>query len=346
MSSSFLRITIGTSTTTVNVFPGSVFGLQARIKILTYRPTSNLNEWIQEGIPFCTGEVATRLLERFRSEQLEKQAHESSNPPLPSFNRRRKVELTRNEDRDFHARAMASLREWLDAAILPSHGDLEGVSFLLPPCNSFLRRALYESIPSEYPNLLLETVHETSQIRVWRLNSEERKRRNQRLLREGFEKVLCEQVGVWRVFLALVQACTGQGPRNQAEYMALSSNVHEAMEPFVPSNSNTIRRKIPLVVHNGLQDLLFLLTHFHSDALPETWQECKHLIHSYFPVVYDTKILANEYCDREIFRGRTHLAAVFEQTLLRHAEWNRVFYLNGQAQLHEQLHDAGYDSYW
>jgi hypothetical protein len=315
-------------------------------KILTYRPVSNLNEWIQEGIPFCTGEDATRMLEKFRSDNLEKQAHESSNPPIQAFGRRRKVELAQTEDRDFHARAMASLREWLDAAILPNREDLEGASFLLPPCNSFLRRALYESIPSEYPNLVLETVHETSQIRVWRLNSEERKRRNQRLLREGFEKVLCEKVGVWRVFLALVQACSGQSPQNHVEHMALSSNVQEAMEPFDPSRTKTLRRKIPLVVHNGLQDLLFLLTHFHGSQLPQTWQECKHLIHSHFPVVYDTKIMANEYCDREIFRGRTYLATVFEQTLLRHAQWNRVFFLNGQAQLHEQLHDAGYDSYW
>jgi poly(A)-specific ribonuclease len=314
-------------------------------KLFACYPISNLNEWIQEGIPFCTGENATRLLEKFRADQLEKQAHEASTPPTPAFNRRHKIELTRTEDKDFHARAMASLREWLDAAILPSREDLEGASFLLPPCNSFLRRALYESIPSEYPNLVLETVHETSQIRVWRLNSEERKRRNQRLLREGFEKVLVEKVGVWRVFLALVQACTGTCTQNQAEYMALSTNVQEAMGQFEPCKRKPMRRKIPLVVHNGMQDILFLLTHFHG-ALPENWKECKHLIHSYFPVVYDTKIMANEYCDREIFGGRTHLAAVFEQTLLRHPQWNRVFYVNGQAQLHEQLHDAGYDSYW
>ena len=111
--------------------------------------------------------------------------------------------------------------------------------------------------------------------------------------------------------------------------------------------NTTSKRKVPLIVHNGLQDLLFLLTHFHSENLPDSWEECKKLIHAYFPVVYDTKVMATEYCDRDVFRGRTHLAALYTHM---HADqprrWNRSFALNGTAQLQEQFHDAGYDSYW
>lgn len=129
----------------------------------------NLDVWTREGIPFCTGDVATNLLEKYH----EKQTKLSGTAKTPSSTPRssRRVELTRAEDKDFHARAMASLREWLDAAIVPREEDTEGASLLLPPCNSFLRRALYESIGNEYSNsLLLETFQE-SQIKVWRCTS-------------------------------------------------------------------------------------------------------------------------------------------------------------------------------
>jgi hypothetical protein len=302
----------------------------------------NFDQWTREGIPFCTGDTASKLLDKFFDQQVQALSNTKKTPPT----RRKKIELTRVEDKDFHARAMASLREWLDAAIVPGEGDNEGASLLLPPCNSFLRRALYESIPLEYSNLVLET-HQESQIRVWRLNAQERQQRNQRLLREGWETLLSEKIGVWRIFLALVKACRGEQPLTQAEHMILSSDAQQAMAPIEPTQQNTIspRRKIPLVVHNGLHDLLFLLTHFHSPLLPDTWEECKQIIHSHFPVIYDTKTMASEYCTRENARGRTHLSAVYEQTILGHPQWDRVFLLNGEEQTEEQAHDAAFDAY-
>lgn len=99
----------------------------------------NLDSWTKEGIPFCSGDTATRLLEKFHDDQLKALENHKKQTPI----RRKKLELTKTEDKDFHARAMASLREWLDSAIVPGEDDAEGASFLLPPCNSFLRRALY-----------------------------------------------------------------------------------------------------------------------------------------------------------------------------------------------------------
>ena len=135
---------------------------------------SNLNEWIEQGIPFCNVEIATELFSKFREEQLARLM--PSPAALPDPTQPRKVELTRAQDKDFHAKTMATLREWLDSALQPSE---EGAYVMLPACNSFLRRALYESIPLEYPNLVLETVN--SQIRVWRLSQAERKARDIRL---------------------------------------------------------------------------------------------------------------------------------------------------------------------
>jgi poly(A)-specific ribonuclease len=46
--------------------------------------------------------------------------------------------------------------------------------------------------------------------------------------------------------------------------------------------------KKPLVVHNGLMDLLFLYEKFH-EPLPETFHAFKKDINNLFPLVYDTK---------------------------------------------------------
>jgi len=243
---------------------------------------------------------------------------------------------------------MAGLREWLDAAIhhydQSENAPPEGASMLLPPCNSFLRRALYESIESEYPNLIVET-HE-SQIRVLRLNVEERKRRQARLKREGWENILREKLGVYRIFLALTKACNGTTAASQAEHMILASSVEEAMKTFEPQDQmQSTPRKVPLVVHNGLHDLLFLLTHFHNVDLPESWPECKQILHAYFPVIYDTKCMATEFISRENERGPTHLSAVYEQTLRSHPQWNRTFRNSGVEDEEQQEHDAGWDAY-
>jgi hypothetical protein len=294
----------------------------------------NLDLWAREGIPFCTGDVATNLLDKFYDDQLKQNASKPTSNT--SYSRGGRIELTRVEDKDFHARAMASLREWLDSAIAPDEGSSEGTSLLLPPCNAFLRRALYESIPLEYPNLVLETF-EGTQIRVWRMNPTERRSRNQRLLREGYENLLKQKIGAWRIFLALSKACRGESPNTQAEKMALALNVEEAMAPLGEGARSPPQRKIPLVVHNGLQDLLFLLTHFHTPTLPEAWEKCKELIHSRFPVVFDTKCMASEYCSRGASRNHTHLAAVYQQAISRYPQWS-----GSGADKDDQEHDAAF----
>jgi hypothetical protein len=303
----------------------------------------NLDVWTREDIPFCTGNVATGLLDKYYEKQVKLSEKTTATttgktPPRPPS---RRVQLTWAEDKDFHARAMASLREWLDAAIVPREEDTEGASLLLPPCNSFLRWALYESIPNEYPNLLLETFQE-NQIRVWRLNAEERVRKQERLMREGWENLLNQKLGMWRVFLALSKACRGETASTRAEHMALATDANQAMA--VAPLSDRKSRKIPLVVHNGLQDLLFLLTHFHSPTLPDSWDQCKELIHSHFPIIYDTKIMATEYCIRESSRTHTHLGAVFERAVLNQPRLSQAFtHQNGDGG--EQAHEASYDAY-
>ena len=305
------------------------------------RNNMDLNLWAQEGIPFCTGETAEQLIGKFigRHEEIE-----SPSGPTPMKNKR-KVVLTKDEDKEFHARVMSSLREWLDAPI-PGAGvpSGEGVSFLLPRCNSFLRRSIYEAIERDYPYLVLER-HNNDQIRVWRLTAEEKERRNHRLLVEGYNKLIQEKIGAQRVFLALTKACSGQPIANRAEQAILAADAKEALADFTPGRYIS-NRQIPLVVHNGLMDLLFLMTHFHSPKLPDNWIDCKRLIHSHFPVVYDTKIMATDYCSEDNQSSRTRLDDIYLKAVANHPHWkNRIFNLNGQSQQDEQSHDAAYDAY-
>lgn len=320
---------------------------------VTFNPSSiqflaqnnmSFDHMVASGIPYVTKENAEKLMNNYYEKQTE-DSQETKKPTTP----RSKVKLVHLQDRNFHARSMASLREWLDAAIHQHENNEEnaapeGSSFLLPPCNSFLRRALYESIETEYPNLIVET--HNSQIRVLRLNAEERQQRKNRLKREGWEKILREKLGVYRVFLALTKACNGTTASSQAEHMMLASSIEEAMATFEPEDQTEgTARKVPLIVHNGLQDLFFMMTHFHHADLPDSWVECKQLIHSYFPVIYDTKCMASEYVSRQNDRTPTHLSAVYEQTLSSHPQWNRTFQNSGDGGEQQQDHDAGWDAY-
>jgi hypothetical protein len=185
--------------------------------------------------------------------------------------------------------------------------------------------------------LVLET--ENEHVRVLRMTDEERATRNDRLLHEDFKRFVNETVGVYRIFLAISKACRGESIANRFERAILAPSAIAAVAECTAGQVFS-SRKIPLVVHNGLMDLLFLLTNFHSPTLPGSWGGCKEQIHSYFPVIYDTKVLASEYCAE--YKNRTHLQGVYEATLEFYPEWRRK---EPSEKLEQQPHDAAYDAY-
>jgi len=354
---------------------------------------------------------------------------------------------------------------------------LEGKSLLLPSCNAFLRRALYESIEEEYPTLLLERA-DGGHIRVLRLSDAEKAQRTVRLKHEEWNKIHREQIGFTDVFRALSAACRGrlvEGPDGKAVIVntgpssdatdaagadadadATDDNdtstdgrmKEEGFSRFNPeagtlrlfdskkvmreedikpgpivtdgkrgakkkkgkSSSSSTRkptsifkmtkkkkkrkatkedknedeeeeaaaattnksdgtsaqmptepRHVPIIVHNGLMDLLFLLTHFHSPSLPPTYDEAKKLIHSYFPNIYDTKILSTECSDADVRMGNTALGELFKSVCGPHhmddgddavnfdEDDGRLYTVQGEAATDEddpgQMHEAAYDAF-
>ncbi|XP_063900675.1 poly(A)-specific ribonuclease PARN-like [Zophobas morio] len=58
-----------------------------------------------------------------------------------------------------------------------------------------------------------------------------------------------------------------------------------------------VASKKPLIGHNLLYDLLFMLNSFQG-PLPNSWADAKNLVHSLFPEIYDTKLLALHFENR------------------------------------------------
>jgi poly(A)-specific ribonuclease len=108
-----------------------------------------------------------------------------------------------------------------------------------------------------------------------------------------------------------------------------------------------VERKLPLIVHNGMIDILFTISAFQED-LPEKYQDFKTLVHRLFPSIYDTRFMLE------------HIPGFFE-------EFDKVTSLKGLKELYSFLksqnppvllsdsfskyndesfaHEAGFDAY-
>jgi hypothetical protein len=86
------------------------------------------------------------------------------------------------------------------------------------------------------------------------------------------------------------------------------------------------------------------MTHFDSHTLPASYSDAKTMIHDYFPVVYDTKILSTEYSDTGIRNESTALGDLYKKLCpnglasLKHMNRDENEEEGGQA------HEAAYDA--
>ncbi len=292
----------------------------------------DFREWIVNGIPYTTLNNANLVLRHFHSrhekerEEKEKLLREkmgnSSPPPLDQDS----YEPSEPNEVAFIARSMASLREWIDSAAPPIRNidgnmTLEeeerlGILKILPPHKKEnLRNCLFRKIKSEYP--ALHWYKHNSKNYVLRLSEEEKKKRDERIKRVEWQKMQKDIIGFTRVFKAISDACCGElgdtenGNGEYKQFLQRSGN-HDLSLTATTTN----RRKVPLIVHNGFLDLLFLLTHFHSRRLPRCHIDAKKLIHKYFPIIYDTKVLATECADCRFRSKNSSLAELYQRHVM------------------------------
>jgi hypothetical protein len=97
----------------------------------------SFDAWVNHGIPFCNEFNAGRVVESF----LERHENRMKLPHVISPHQTKRLMLTKEVDKQFHARCLTRLREWLDAPLVaPASAHGEGASLLLPRCNSYLVR--------------------------------------------------------------------------------------------------------------------------------------------------------------------------------------------------------------
>jgi len=313
----------------------------------------DFNKVFEEGVPFTTVKHAEVLKERYFRKHSNNEAKKNGDRTPTKKDR---VTLTSTNDIAFVARVMANLREWIDSDDSNLHNLIngqEGTSLVLPPCNAFLRRCLYETIEAEYSGLLLERADLSpnagptarNQIRVIRLSPEERKRRENRLKVEEWEKLLLGNLGFTTVFQAISDVCNGKVLTKERIEGFLDGSFPS---PSVPLNEGGNGRQIPLIVHNGLMDLMFLLTHCHDPSLPKNFEETKMQIRHYFPNVFDTKVMSTEYSDAQIKGGSTALGDLFDT--MKYVDIGEKFLFptisNQESGVFEgQAHEAAWDAY-
>ena len=255
----------------------------------------NFNTWLCQGIPF---------LSSAEFDALESKLDDDADEAAPAS----RIELTRPADKQFVANALKSIAAWLPGS---SEGEGGMYELVLPECNAFLRKALFELLQQQYPELtaesraLPEAPEWKKQLVIVRLREEERAARKAERRAAKLEK-LRERAGFLRVWRLLTAA-----------------------------------RK-PIVGHNLTYDLLFLLSHFHRSPLPSTLAECKATLHELFPQVWDTKLVAMQsgrYAD-------TMLAKLHE-ALVSSAGVSAVPLAAGFESYEgaERCHEAGYDAY-
>lgn len=162
------------------------------------------------------------------------------------------IVLSGNDVR-FYDDTCAYIEEWLEKTTAKTTE--------LQPCNSYLLRALYQELPGRFPQLHLSSRKGEGYSKVMvisRLSEEERAEAEAKKEKEK-EQAILDQIGVRRVFDALVKA------------------------------------QKPLIGHNMLLDVCHIYDAF-IGPLPVSAEAFRAEMHACFPVIFDTKYFGS-YCD-------------------------------------------------
>lgn len=141
-------------------------------------------------------------------------------------------------------------------------------------------------------------------------------------------------------------------PKDSITFAAQVNNIDWARGFECMGNLEHSGRSVPIVVHNGYQDLMFLLSHFHSHILPPTFSQAKELIHSYFPTIYDTKLLVTECAPSSWSESSTHLEHLFVKVIRENDDMGGLVELVPDRNEHghtmgntDNAHCASYDAF-
>lgn len=189
--------------------------------------------------------------------------------------------LTKKGDIELTDKAIADLRQWLADDSRRAETEYEVLT-----TNGYIRRFLYQTVKEHFPQLTAESrpvpgMKGISAFVVLRLDEAARAEKEAQVRAEK-EQRFAEKAGFYRVFKALAAA------------------------------------KRPLVGHNCMYDLLFMMSHFEG-PLPATYADFRAAFAARFPTLLDTKLLVcrepfkwKPGGERECRFGSTALGEVFK----------------------------------
>ena len=281
---------------------------QSKTRITMYSDTAafhvdnhmDFTKWYCGGVPFMT--EADHAAAKARAVEPAGAAPGGRGSPRPPLT------LTRASDKVLVDGAMERARAGRRRRRRRS-GDAAELE--LPPCNSFLRRALCERLEAEFPELAVESRavegrDRDRKLAVMRLSATQKAEKPARELREKLRR-LDDRAGFLRVWRAL---CTARKP---------------------------------IIGHNCLYDLLFSYAAFEG-ALPPTVAGWKAALHGVLPEVWDTKLLSvrsGEYDDtalKNLHQRVRRAAAADRRVHVRRRLWRAVW--GGKEACHEAAYDA------
>jgi len=226
----------------------------------------DFQKWISQGVPYVTTAVEKALREKTWPTPA---VTEDSSEERPA-KRQKLLELQKEGDRTWYTEEWRRFQTWL------AEPYAEGREFPIKDQNRVQREYFEAQVQKHHPELALDSRLKNPDSGSWARTffvvqrSEQARREKEAKDAADREAEFHRKVGFHRVFKALVD------------------------------------KKKPLVGHNLLYDLLFMMAAFHGE-LPATWGEWKALTHTMFPTIYDTKYLAQ--C-RHIPHGRFETTAL------------------------------------
>jgi hypothetical protein len=224
----------------------------------------------------------------------------------PAPVKRDRIVLTKQSDIDFINRNIESLQDYISAQTATTSTD--SAAFQFEPTNAFLRRVIYETIDDRFPQI------EVCQSKVKAGALEAR-------------------------IVSADKEVAYQKKRNDAQ-LAYETNLG-----FRRLFKELVKAKLPVVGHNCFFDLLFL-TRACVGTFPESLASYKTLLHTYFPVIFDTKYLGSSGCLGYTVQDTT-LSDIYDYYHQKRGPVNDqvAVRIEDGWMAAEQYHSAGYDAY-
>ncbi|BFZ17410.1 hypothetical protein BsWGS_20449 [Bradybaena similaris] len=264
----------------------------------------DFNKLFREGIPYLTPEQENKLRAELTRKHEEAKTADSGLLSPTNENAKKNHATVPEEQKPFLSNICDQISEYLSRE--------DAAPLVIPPCNAFQRKLIYQTVDEIFPEAQIETKTDEKKMRYMEVTRAKSAEEQQKLLKEkqNLEKMELDiQVGFTKVIRAITSS-----------------------EKLV-------------VGHNMFLDVFHILNNFHG-ALPADLEEFKTVTRSVLPRLLDTKLMASTRPLQELisFSGLSELLQTLQSPPFSPV---KVEVAQGFERYHNgagTLHEAGYDA--